>query len=133
MPWTATVIDLLPAAFGVDAVVVLSDGTQKFQQSYQTDGTLASLTPQLRATAARKDAATAKHDLQLGTVDLTPPVVVPPSPPDPVFVQFTSDLDALRQEVRAQALGLTTGNNLAALRATVQGTLGKNPTFGRAI
>lgn len=132
--WTASVIDLRPSSNGVEAVVIVTDGVaQKFQQCYQTDGTLASLAPQVRATTTAKDAAAVKHDLVLGILDLTPPAVVTPPPPDPTVVQFQSDLSALQREVRALALGLTTGNDVNALRTPVQSALSKTPTLGALI
>lgn len=134
MSWTATVIDLRPSSNGTEAVVILSDGmSQKFQQCYQTDGTLASLTPQVRATTAAKDAAAVKHDLVLGVLDLTPPAVATQTPPDPAVVQFRVDLSALQQEVRAVALGLTTGNDVNALRKPVQDAITKTPALGASL
>lgn len=130
--WTATIISLTPTGTGTEVGVVLFDGgSNKFQQSYQTDGTLASLAPLVRQTTAQQDHKAQKSDLVVGAlIDLTPPVVVTPPPPDPLVVQFLIDLQALQQEVRALALGLTTGADVTALRAKVQSDLGKTPSLG---
>lgn len=126
--WTAQVVRLTPTGNGVEASVVLAnDAGLKFQQSYQTDGTVQSLAPQVIATTVRKDAPVQQSDLALGLLDLTPPAA--PTPPDPLVVQFQSDLNALRRAERAIADGLTTGNNVTALRAAVQADLDKTPSL----
>lgn len=128
--WTAQLIRLTPTGNGVEATCVLAnDAGVKFQQSYQTDGTFASLQPQLIATTTAKDVTTQKSDLSLGPLDLTPPVVVV-TPPDPLVVQFQADLAALRRETRALEDGLTTGADVTALRAAVQSDLQKTPSLG---
>lgn len=133
--WTAEIIDLRPTATGVEVVTVMTDGvSEKFQQCFQTDGTRDSLVPQIRAALAAKDVATTKSDLARGQVlDLTPPVPIEPPTPDPDAVQFADDLATLQREVRARAGGLTTGEDVDALRARVQKTLDAHPEFGRVI
>lgn len=65
--WTATIIEVRPMANGQEAVCVLTNGKDdKFQQCYQTDGTVAMLTAQLRATVAARVALTAKPELSAG-------------------------------------------------------------------
>lgn len=129
MSWTATVLALTPTGHGVEAVTVLSDGAaQKFQQSFQTDGTAADLQAQAIAVTVAKAGSIIKSDISIGQVlDLTP--AMPPPPPPVDQAPFLADLDALRREVRALALGLTTGQDVTALRATVQADLGKHPEF----
>lgn len=131
MSWTATITDLRPTPTGLEVVCVVTDGlSQKFQQCFPTDGTLANLLPQVRAVTVKVEAQRTKPDLTVGqTLDLTPPVPVTPPTPDAALVQFGADLRDLRREGRARADGLVTGQDLAALTATVQAALDKNPTY----
>ncbi len=64
--------------------VTFTDGTRKFTRSFVNDGSLAALKPTLIAASQQTDTfetTKAKNELVPGTViDLTPPVVVPPTP-----------------------------------------------------
>lgn len=126
--WTATIVRLSSAGTMQEVAVILaSDTGDKFQQSYPTDGTLASLVPQVLATITSQNAKTHKSELVIGPLDLTQNG---PVPSDPAVVQFQNDLAALRREERAVAEQLTTGADVVALRKTVQAQLTANPALG---
>lgn len=131
--WDATVIDQRPiAGGGVEWIVVhtnKADPTLSFQQSYQmTDtATAADVADKVRARLTVADAPKV-----LPPLDIKPVVKPAPDPVpvvDPVLVQFLSDLLALRQEVKAQELGLVTGTDVDALRKSVQNALTNDPTL----
>lgn len=132
MSWTAKILELRPMnGGGVEVVTYVTqpDGKQ-YQQCFQTDGTLASLTAAGRAIASSKDQASAKSDLSLGlVVDLTPVVPVADTPADPAIAQFLSDVAAMRREERAQASKLVTGADLTALRNKVQAGITGTPAL----
>lgn len=126
--WTATIVGLTSAGNVEEASVVLAnDAGVKFQQSFHTDGTVDDLTRQVIATTIAQDNKIHKSDLKLGPLDLT---ATNPAVPDPLVVQFQADLSALRREERALAEGLVTGNDVSALRKTVQDHLTQTASLG---
>ncbi len=126
MNWTAQIVWLDDTG---NVAVVLSDGTQKAQQKYVTDGTMASLRPQVLRTIADLSAQQVKRDLAVGqSVDTTP--IVPPDPPKPTpeQIDLATFLDLVRQ-MRAVSFGLTTKIDLDAVTQQAQALLDANPTF----
>lgn len=92
MTWTLTVVRVQPIASGQEATCILSDGSQKFQQSFQTNGTTADLTRQGQSVIATVTAIQAKPELSVGqSIDVTPPVVVVPVPPTPTPLDVQRD------------------------------------------
>lgn len=128
MSATLTVLELRPTAFGVEVVGVINTGTEKFQQSLQTDGTQSSAVLAGVRFLDQRTLAQTKSDLAVGQViSLIAPSVTPPPTIDPVVVQFRMDLTNLLREERAVAAGLTTGDDVNTLRGVVQKSLTDHP------
>lgn len=106
MTWTLIVTGVTQTPTGQEASCVLTDGVSKFPQSFQTDGTTASLKAQAQSATTRKDTIAAKPDLFVGlTLDLSPDA--PPSPPTKAEAdraQFFADVAAARQQDKLKAL-----------------------------
>jgi hypothetical protein len=92
---------------GLEASCVLFNDTDKRAQSYRTNGTLANLTPQVRATfAATSDVVV---DIPIGVpIDATPPTPQPPPKPTPEQEAQSLFLSNWRL-YQSQARGLVAG------------------------
>ncbi len=106
--WVATVAYKGPLGDRVEVVVDMNNGVQKAQSRYSTDGTLASLVPQVRATTKQLDAQVQKSDIAVGqSLDLTPPPPPdPPVDPNPGLTAFRGLYNAYQRTLPLIALGL---------------------------
>src|SRR5262245_23227496 len=108
--WTATITGLTSSGETLDADVLLTDGTQKLLRKFPTDGTLASLRPQLLATVARLDARAEKsQDLALKQIiELVADIPVNEEPSSETVARraFEDAYGPLRQLQRGVSMGL---------------------------
>lgn len=117
MAWTAMVLSLTPTRQGFEVSVVLSDATQKFVESFQTDEKLTTLRNQVRARTVVVDVIHTKPEFAVGDVlDLATDPVVPPAD-DPAGAARTAFLVAYalyQGLVRGQSAGLVDAGAVTA-------------------
>jgi len=131
MAWTPSIAWIAPDRLTV--AVAFTDGTRREVRRFDTNGTLASLKPQVRSVVARLDAADVATDLVEGaSVDVTPDVVVPPDPPTAQELlerDFRQKYRKYQQLQAAVALGVIAANAAAVTTATSEAQAAFRPAF----
>lgn len=132
MAWEARIAWIAPDRLEVAVAFTESVTRQTVTHRFQTEGTVASLAPQVRAAIARVTAASVSDLVDGALVDVTPPVVVlPPEPTaaDLLRLAFRRKLHRARQAQEAVAVGFMQATDALVLTALSEAQAAFRPAY----
>lgn len=131
---TGLLVEATQVGEQLSCLVVKPDGSsQRYLVSLLSQNPQAALEALVRVTVSPANDAIIKanlaHMVKGLTLNLTDPIITPPTPPDPALAPFLADYAELLRADRATRAGLTTTVDVATIQARAQKTLSDHPSF----